>query len=691
MPDFILEIGTEEAPARFLKNEEKELLSRFLTALAEAGIEHGEAISMATPRRLALIVRNVADKQKSTEEIITGPPLAVSYTAEGKPSPALLGFLKGHDLKEEDVFTQKSSRGEYIAARKVSGGRASLELLEEICPTVLASLPFPKRMRWGTNSVAYARPIRWILALLGDEQLVFEFASIKADRLTYGHRVHGLGPHRVKNADDWLKISEEKSHVLPDPAKRREIIKASGNKAAQEIGGEIVWKENLLDEVCGLVEQPVPILGAFEPVYLELPEEVLLTSMESHQKSFGVRGADGKLLPHFLTVLNLHPQDLELVKKGWERVLRARLEDARFFWRSDLNSKLEDWLAKLENVIFIGALGSMGEKSRRLEKLCKWLAEDVAPSKVSLAGRAGRVAKADLVSAMVGEFDSLQGIMGGIYAEKAGEDPSVAEAIKEQYLPAGPDSPLPKSDLGAILSIASKADTLAGCFGLNMIPSGAADPNGLRRGALGIIRILIDKNWDLKSSSLFDVARELYGDKDWKLSTEESRQRLLDFMTARLRAYYIALGYETLMVDAVLDNGVEHIAESKRKLDALSAFAASPQFLDSARILKRVENISRNAAADKEPWQEALLQEDAEKKLAKKLAELLPAWDEALRKGEYNKLFSELTAINEEVNNFFENVMVNCEDAKLRQNRLRLLRSLGRPYRAIANFALLQI
>lgn len=691
MPDFILEIGTEELPARFLENEEKELLENFLKALDDAGLEHGEARCMATPRRLALYIVDIADTQKSGEEIITGPPASSAYDKDGKAGKSLSGFLKGHGLRLEDTFIHKTAKGEYIAARKKTGGRTAFDLLMEICPAVIAGLHFPKRMRWGSNTIAYARPIRWILALYGDKPLPFEFGPVKADRFTFGHRIHGIGPHAVGSAKEWFNTLLEDGHVVADPIRRREHISAEGNRLAGEKAGKVVWKDSLLDEVCGLVEQPVPILGDFDSAYLEIPEEVLLTSMESHQKSFGLRGSDGKLLPHFLTVLNLKPKDLSLVKKGWERVLRARLEDARFFWRADLGDNFENWLNKLENVIYIGSLGSMGDKSRRLEKLSQWLCEQVAPLDPALAARAGRLAKADLVSSMVGEFDSLQGIMGGIYAARFGEDGEVAKAIREQYLPAGPDSPLPQSTLGAVLSIADKADALAGCFGLNMIPGGMADPNGLRRCAIGIIRILLDRGWDVRTSALFNQARNLYGDKKWKLSPEDALSRLMDFMKARLRAWYIARGYDTLMVDAVLANGVERIADSKARLDALAAFGNKENFLESARILKRVDNISREVTQDSEAWKEELLQEEAEKELASTLKDLSPVLEGLLEKGAYAQMLEELEKLAAPVNGFFEKVMVNCEDKAVRLNRLRLLRALASPYARIARFSMLQV
>lgn len=693
MARFVLEIGTEEIPARFLASSEKALLEGFAAALAQEGIKHGGMRAMSTPRRLALIVEDMAETQPEREEIIIGPPVSVAWGKDGKPSRALTGFADANNIKPEETFRQKTDKGEYVACRKKSGGGPTLKVLAELAPKIIASIPFAKRMRWGANQTAYARPLRWILALLDGEVVPFTIQPVSSGRETWGHRIHGPGPFQIANAADYEKTVAENGAVMVDPAKRREMIKSAGDKLAKEMGGEILWKDSLLEEVAGLVEHPLPVIADFDPAYLEVPPEALLTSMESHQKSFGVKGPDGKLLPHFLTVLNISPEDPDLVKKGWERVLRARLEDARFFWREDLKHTFGDWLAKLDNVIFIGPLGSMGEKSRRLEKLCEWLAWQLAPEDIdaALAARAGLLAKADLVSAMVGEFDTLQGIMGGIYAAKAGEDEAVARAIQEQYLPAGPDSTLPKSAAGAVLSMSDKADTLAGCFGLDMIPTGAADPNGLRRCALGIIRILIDRNWRLDVDKLFRKARELYGEKEWKLDPDLAQARLMDFFRGRLRNYFSALGYDAIIVNAIVTDRTVDPADAKSRLDALVAFSGRPDYVEAAQTLKRVENMAKKSHARETEWNKELLAEEAEKALARKLEELLPELDKKLERGEYAEVLDALKHLREPVNGFFDNVLVLCDDEGLRENRLKLLNALGSRFGKVAEFSQLQI
>lgn len=689
---FLLEIGTEELPSRFLAREVEELARLFGLALDEAALSYGAIKTMATPRRLAIFVEDLAPVQETREETLMGPAAKIAYAPDGSPTKALQGFLRGNNLNLNDITKITTPKGEYVAGRRKTGGRGAAELLAEICPKVINELPFAKKMRWGANSQTYARPVRWLLALLDNEIVPFEFAGIHSDRQTLGHRVLGPGPFNIPAAADYRAILAEEGGITLDPAIRREVIVSGGTALAREKNGAVIWKDSLLDEVCGLVEHPLPLLGAFDPAYLEVPEEVLLTSMESHQKSFGLRGADGKLLPYFLTVLNITPADMEISRRGWERVLRARLEDARFFWRSDLASNFDAWLMKLDNVIFIGALGNMGDKSKRLEQLCRWLANRIIPLEAELAARTGLLAKADLVSGMVGEFDSLQGVMGGIYAAQWGEKSEVAQALGEQYLPAGPDTPLPESMLGALLSVADKADTLAGCFGLGMSPSGVADPNGLRRCALGIIRIFLDRRLDLPVGELFAHALQLYGKKDWKIAPDEALAKLVEFFGGRLKNYFLSLGYETVFVDAAMAAGFERVPDCLDRLNALVAFSKTDSFASAAQTLKRAENIVKKSGSHSgNSWSNDLLLESAEKDFAAALETTLPALDLELERGDYQGALARLESLRVPVDNFFNNVMVMSDDQGLARNRLALLKALSGRYARIAQFSLLQL
>lgn len=704
MSVFILEIGTEELPARFLGPLETELRDKLTAGLSAANLQpenHPLKLKIySTPRRSVVYIEDLAAKSRESEELVTGPPLKVAYDAAGKPTKAAEGFARTQGVDFASVFTHQTDKGEYLAVRKRVGGEAAADILARLCPEVITALTFPKRMHWGSGTFTFARPLRWLLALLDEAVVPFEVGGVQSGRQTRGHRVHGPGPFELDRAANYFTLMREQGQVIVDPAERRRMIIDGGNAIASKLGGKVLWKDSLLDEVQGLCEQPVPLLGSFDSSFLEVPPEVLLTSMESHQKSFGLAGSDGALLPNFLTVLNLRPPDEALVRKGWERVLRARLEDARFFWKSDLAANFEAWLDKLDKVIFMNKLGSMGDKTRRLSALCGWLAEQLTccetGSKLeqALAERAGRLSKADLVTEMVGEFDTLQGIMGGIYAARQGESPLVAEALAQQYLPAGPDSPLPASLLGAILSLADKADTLAGCFGLGLIPTGAADPYALRRCALGIARILEEKKLRLDVRALFRKALELYGDKEWKLKPEEALAALNDFFSLRLKNLFISEGAETLLVEGVLAADASDVWAASARLAALRRFSAGADFASSVLTFKRAANIIRKQGQGESldgKFKAGLLQDAAEKDFAATLEQLVPKFEALWAEDRFDELFDLLGQLKPKVDAFFDKVMVMAEDLELRRNRLNLLQALVNCLGRLADFDALQM
>ncbi len=442
----------------------------------------------------------------------------------------------------------------------------------------------------------------------------------------------------------------------------------------------------------------MPILGDFDPSFLELPSIVLLTSMETHQKSFGVEGADGTLLPHFLTVSNVDSLEPELVKKGWERVLRARLEDARFYWNTDMKASFDIWKEKLDHVIFLWPLGSMGDKCRRLSELCRWLASHPGVTRAcsvnpESAAVAGRCAKADLVSQMVGEFDTLQGIMGGIYGHKMGLDGTAADAIAEQYLPAGPDTPVPATDLGALLSMADKADTLVGCFGLGNIPTGAADPFALRRCALGIARILMEKGYRVPAAELFAKAQSLYAEGiRWKLEKAEALAKLNEFFAGRVKNLFLTQGNDTLLVEAVMNAGCDDVWAASRRLAALVAESGKPGFADNAQTFKRVANILRKQGAGAPcSFSRELLAEEPEKALADALDAMTARFDALWAEDRFDELLALMDGVRPTVDAFFNGVMVMAEEEKVRANRLGLLQVLLSRMGRLADFSALQM
>lgn len=700
MPCFVLEIGTEEIPARFLDKSEKDLKNLFSSSLKEYNLNYSKMESFSTPRRLSIIIEGLLDKSLEKEEVVTGPPVKAAYDVGGRPTRAAEGFAKTHGVSLDDTFTLKNDKGEYLAIKKKTGGEPAGKILSNICPEIISKLSFPKSMKWGSGSFTFARPLRWILALLDEEVINFEIGNLKSSKLSFGHRVHGAGPFAIDSAQDYLKSLDEKEKVIASSQERRDIIINQGNKLAEGKKGRVLWNESLLDEVKGLVEHPVPLLGCFDASFLELPREVLLTSMQAHQKSFGLQSESGdELLPFFLTVLNLTPSDPSLVKKGWERVLRARLEDARFFWNTDLDTSFDKWLDSLESVIFLAPLGSMGDKSRRIAELSGWLANNVsfvnAKSKVQADDliRAGRLSKADLVSEMVKEFDTLQGVMGGIYAKEKGESDIVAQAIREQYLPAGPDTPVPASLAGALVSMADKADTLVGCFGLSMIPTGTADPYGLRRACLGIARIIIEKGIRINLNSFFKKAKEVYGDREWKMDSDQILIRLKEFFTLRLKNHFISSGAETLYAEAILQADASDPWAADARLKALIEFSQTEKFEPSTSTFKRVANIINKQSEEitlTGDYDDSLFQEPQENILAKVIEELAPEFGELWLSDSFSTLFERLAELQPVVDEFFDNVMVMSEDEKIRENRLNLLKALLNHFVRLADFAALQ-
>jgi len=696
MARFVFEIGTEEMPARFFPGLADELQRLVAGELIAAKIDYGRIFASGTPRRVAVQVLDVGETQRSEEEIVTGPPAKVAFDAEGNLSKAGQGFARGQGVDPSALFTLTTDKGEYVACRKTTGGGKTLDILPEICRKAALALSFPKKMRWGSRELGFGRPIRWLLALLDAEVVPFALEDIASGRLTFGHRVMGPGPFEIADAAAYESVIFETCRVVLDAEERKRIIRSEGDRLAAEAGGRIVWNEALLDEVAGLVEWPRPILAGFGDRYLELPREVLLTSMQSHQKSFGVETPDGKLLNRFLTVLNLEPTSVDVVRKGWERVLKARLEDARFFWEADTGANFDTWLASLDSVTFLAPLGSMGDKARRIEALCGRLAERVQPELLLDLSQAGRLCKADLVSEMVYEFDTLQGIMGGIYARRKGHGETVAQAIYEHYLPAGPDSPVPASLAGGLLSMADKLDTLCGCFGLNMIPTGGADQYALRRQALGVIRIAVEHGLRLDLPALIDAGFAGYAGVQWKLPLPEARAKLLDFFGQRLKAWFTGKGFETLVVEAALGAGFSDVWALSRRVEALAGFSRGAGFNEAVLTFKRAANIIRKQGAEAGQdltgrYDPVLFEGEAERGLAAAIEAAAPRFAAMWAADDFPGLFGLLGELRPAVDAFFDSTMVMCDEPALRLNRLDLLQALTSMLGRLADFGALQV
>ncbi len=697
MSHFLFEIGFEEMPARFLPGLVDEVKKLFAEGLAQAKVDCGTIAAFATPRRLVVSVPDMAAAARREEEVVSGPPEKVGFDAAGAPTKAAEGFAKGQGLDVSAVFVMDTPKGRYLALRKTTGGEAAIELLPALCLEAVKKLSFPKRMRWGSREFAFGRPVHWFLALLDDAVVPFQLDDIVSGRVTYGQRIMGPGPFEVPAAAAYFDIIRDKGKVVLDARERESIVRSQAEALAKEAGGTAVINPALLAEITGLTEHPVVLLGRFDPKFLDVPREVLITSMESHQKSFAVEDGKGGLLPVFLTTLGLVPGNIELVRRGWQRVLTARLEDARFFWEADLSASLETWQKKLESVVFLAGLGSMRDKGKRLERLCGLIAEQAGKPEVMLeASQAGGLAKVDLVSDMVGEFAELQGVMGGIYLRRKGQSKTASRAVAEQYLPAGPDSPVPATLAGAILSIADKADTLAGCFGLDMAPTGAADPYALRRAALGICRVVIEHGLRLDLMELLQGAIDGYGEVKFKVDRTHVLAKLLDFFGQRLKAYFTGQGYDTLVVEAALGASYTDIAALSARLAALAGFAAKPDFDQAVLTFKRAANIIRKQGVGAGVpltgvVKAALLEEQAEKDLAAVCQDVFPRFDALFDAGDYGAVLELLYELRPSVDAFFDNVMVMCDDMDMRLNRLNLLKSLVDRLGRVADFAALQV
>ncbi|MFW6415079.1 MAG: glycine--tRNA ligase subunit beta [Thermodesulfobacteriota bacterium] len=696
MSEFVIEVGTEEMPARFLPNLEKGFRKFFQDNLSAENIEYSEISAFTTPRRLVVCISNISPLQEEKQEIIMGPPVNVAYDGDWQLTRAGSGFLQKQGVGQEDLFTKQTEKGNYLAATRTVGGNRTKVLMSDICVAAISNLNFPKKMRWERSGFNFGRPIRWIMCIFDREVVPFQIASLQSDRYTWGHRVMGAGPWKIEEAGQYLDLIRNQGGIVLDSGERKRMIRENGDRLAQGVQGKVVWDTGLLGEVADLTEYPKPVLGEIDPKYMDLPKEVLITSMESHQKSFGIEDTQGNLLPYFLCCLNLEPADLDLVRKGWERVLKARLEDAWFFWETDSKSSLQKWIEELNKVVFMGPLGSMGDKAVRLQWMARYLSEKIAPEEKSDVERAAFFSKADLVSEMVGEFSDLQGIMGGIYARQKGESEKVGKAIYEHYLPLGQDSSVPETLGGAILSIVDKADNLYGCFGLNMIPTGAQDPYALRRQALGIVRTALEHGLRFSLQELFSKTHEYYADVEWQLSSSDTWSALEEFFGQRLKAYFTQQGYSTRLVDAALGAGMDDIWTMYRKLQALYSFSQQEDFEHAVLTFKRADNIIRKQGDSAPgPLDKKVdfdrLSSGPEYQLAEHIQELVPKWEELWENEQFDELFALLRELRPVVDAFFDNVMVMTDDPELRQNRLNILKSLVDRLSLLADFNALQI
>ena len=681
--ELLLEIGTEEIPSAFLPKAIKDMDDIIRKELSNRRIQHGDIKTMATPRRLCLCVANLSSKQEDQLLEKIGPAKRVAFDENGNPTKAAAGFAAGQGIDASELEVVTTEKGEYICARKKIAGGDTRALLPEILTKLITSLPFKKSMRWSDLEIRFARPIHWILALYGDETIPFVIGNIMSGDRSYGHRFMSSKSFKVKNMKDYI-TNCKKHFVIVDPEERRKIILAEAEKTAETVNGKIFYTEDLLEIVTYLVEYPTAVCGSFDSEYLKLPKEVLTTSMISHQKYFPVVDEKGNLLPYFITINNTLARDPSVVASGNEKVIRARLSDAKFFFEEDQKKPLDNHFEKLNQVVFHTKLGTSYEKVMQFRKLAQYITEQIDPSLKDTVDRTAVLAKADLETQMVYEFSELQGIMGREYALIAGEKPVVAKAIHEHYLPSSAGGELPETDEGAIVSIADKMDTIVGFFGVNLIPTGTADPYALRRQAIGIINIIINKQYPLNLETIIDKSLSILGDK-LKRPHKEIKMDVLEFFKGRFENQLISMGRPYDVVDAVLETGASDIVRSVKKIEAMETFKSHADFEPLAIAFKRVGNIIKdfkNGTVDPSRFET-----DEERHLHNAFLRTNKNVVNYIKGDDYRSALIELAALRKPVDDFFNNVLVMAKDESIRFNRLSLLKEISKIFHMIADFS----
>jgi glycyl-tRNA synthetase beta chain len=671
--DFLVEIGTEELPPKSLFTLAAAFAEGVTKGLDTAAVNHGDVKWFATPRRLAVYVAGVADQQPDQQIKRQGPAVANAFGPDGQPTKAALGFAASCGVAVDQLLQVDGPKGKVLQFEGSKQGAVTTSLLPGIVTTALDNLPIARRMRWGAGSQEFVRPVHWVVMLFGSSVVEAEILGIQAGKQSQGHRFHGPKQLTIANPAKYAEVLLEKAHVVADVAVRRERIRTEVTAIADALGGKAVIEDWLLDEVTALVEWPVPLSGRFDEEFLRLPQEVPIATMQDNQRYFPVRSADGKLMNYFITVANIASREPDRVRDGNERVVRPRLADAAFFWDTDRKERLETRATALKAVTFQAKLGSLWDKSNRVATLAQRIAETIGGN-AELAQRAARLSKCDLLSAMVGEFPELQGLMGKYYAQHDSEDPEVATALEEQYWPRFAGDKLPATKTGIALSIADRLDTIAGIFSIGQKPSGTRDPYGLRRAALGILRTIIEHKLDLDLRRLVDGAVSLQPVP----APENVGEEIWNYLMERFRASYLeetaGRSVTTEMFDAVLASKAHSPIDIDVRLQALERFLALPEAASLAAANKRIANILRKATGDLSGAVETgRLREPAERQLFDHVVSMERAVNPLFSRREYTSALTQLATLKDDVDRFFDSVMVMADDLDVRANRLGLL------------------
>ncbi|EKO3877849.1 glycine--tRNA ligase subunit beta [Vibrio metschnikovii] len=684
--EFLIELGTEELPPKQLRTLAEAFAANFSTELAAAELTHDGIKWFATPRRLALKVANLAEKQADKVLEKRGPAVSVAFDAQGNPTKAAQGWARGNGITVEQADRLKTEQGEWLLFKQEVKGQAAKAIVVELAAKALANLPIAKPMRWGDKETQFIRPVKTLTILLGDELIDGEILGVASARTIRGHRFMGEKEFTIDSAQQYPDILEQRGKVIADYETRKATIIAGAQQAAQQVGGIAELDDDLVEEVTALVEWPVVLTAKFEEKFLNVPSEALVYTMKGDQKYFPVYDANKQLLPNFIFVTNIESKEPRHVIEGNEKVVRPRLADAEFFFNTDLKSKLIDRLPQLETAIFQQKLGTIKDKTDRITELAGYIAEQIGAD-VAQAKRAGLLAKCDLMTSMVFEFTDTQGVMGMHYARHDGEPEAVALAMNEQYMPRFAGDQLPTDGVSSALAMADKLDTIVGIFGIGQAPKGS-DPFALRRASLGVLRIIVEYGYKLDLVDLVAKAKSLFGDR---LTNQAVEHDVIEFMLGRFRAWYQDEGFSVDVIQAVLARRPTKPADFDQRVKAVSHFRELEAAEALAAANKRVGNILAKFAGQLPAEVDlALLQEPAEKALAQDVAVMSEALEPVFASGDYQQALSQLASLREPVDAFFDNVMVMADDEALKQNRLTLLNDLRNLFLKIADISLLQ-
>jgi glycyl-tRNA synthetase beta chain len=690
----LIELGTEELPPKTLKKLSDAFTAELLNGLCEAElITNGDADSaspFASPRRLALVVPNVIAAQPDQIIERRGPALRAAFKEDGQATPAAIGFAKSCGVDVADLERLKTDKGEWLSYNLKQAGKSLTELLPEIIEQAIKRLPIAKRMRWGNGSAEFVRPVKWLIVMHGARVLPATILDVKSSNTTRGHRFHSDGEIVIKDADSYQQRLLEQGHVVADFAVRQAMIREQVNAAAASVGGSIEGDQALLDEVTGLVEYPTAVIGNFDQSFLDVPQECLISSMRDHQKYFHVVDASGKLMPHFITISNIESKNPDQVRSGNEKVLRARLSDAQFFWLTDQKIKLADRVELLSKVTFHAKLGSVLQKAHRLQQLAGSLASKMGGDS-AVAERGALLAKADLVSDMVGEFDELQGVMGHYYADRDGEPSLVGKCVEQHYWPKFAGDRLPISAEAQAVALADRLDSLVGIYASGEVPTGDKDPYALRRASLSILRILIEQKHSFNLSDLVAESAAVYSHKQQIEIDSEAQASIVGFIRGRLMAFYQSQSIATNTINAVLACEPDSPLDFEQRVKAVSAFSHVAEAADLAAANKRISNILKKQDGEvSSEVNESALSEAAERELYAAIQGIEADCVTLFDNGEYQQGLEKLASLRTPVDNFFEQVMVMSDDPAEKNNRLALLKRMQSLFLRVADIALLQ-